>query len=53
MRPQIGPDSRHGGTGARGSENRMADMRHIETELETIRQAHYVAGDQVNLAQAC
>ena len=32
-------------------ENRMADMRHIETELETIRQAHYAAGDQVNLAQ--
>ena len=32
-------------------ENRMADMRHIEAELETIRQAHYAAGDQVNLAQ--
>ncbi|MDP2768786.1 MAG: SAM-dependent methyltransferase, partial [Giesbergeria sp.] len=32
-------------------EARMADLRHIEAELETIRQAHYAAGDQVNQAQ--
>ena len=32
-------------------ESRMADLRHIETELETVRQAHYVAGDEVNQAQ--
>ncbi len=29
----------------------MADLRHIEAELETVRQAHYAAGDQVNQAQ--
>jgi chromosome segregation protein len=32
-------------------ESRVADLRHIESELETIRQAHYAAGDQVNQAQ--
>ncbi|WP_431276601.1 chromosome segregation protein SMC [Variovorax ureilyticus] len=32
-------------------ESRTADLRHIEAELETIRQAHYSAGDQVNQAQ--
>ena len=32
-------------------ESRMADLRHIEAELETIRQAHYAVGDQVNQAQ--
>ncbi|MDO5653787.1 MAG: chromosome segregation protein SMC [Brachymonas sp.] len=32
-------------------EARMADVRHVEAELETIRQAHYAAGDQVNQAQ--
>ncbi|NMM84756.1 chromosome segregation protein SMC [Rhodococcus sp. SRB_17] len=32
-------------------EARMAELRHIESELETIRQAHYAAGDQVNQAQ--
>ena len=32
-------------------ESRTADLRHIEAELETIRQAHYAAGDQVNQAQ--
>ena len=32
-------------------EARLADVRHIEAELETIRQAHYAAGDKVNLAQ--
>ena len=32
-------------------ESRLADLRHIEADLETIRQAHYSAGDQVNQAQ--
>ncbi len=32
-------------------ESRMADLRRIESELETVRQAHYAAGDQVNQAQ--
>jgi chromosome segregation protein len=32
-------------------EARLADLRHVEAELETIRQAHYAAGDQVNQAQ--
>ncbi|TFZ04859.1 chromosome segregation protein SMC [Ramlibacter rhizophilus] len=32
-------------------ESRVADLRHVEAELETIRQAHYAAGDQVNQAQ--
>nr|WP_225224127.1 chromosome segregation protein SMC [Limnohabitans radicicola] len=32
-------------------ESRMADLRHVESELETIRQAHYAAGDEVNQAQ--
>ncbi|MEG1767944.1 MAG: chromosome segregation protein SMC [Comamonas sp.] len=32
-------------------EARMAELRHIEAELETIRQAHYTAGDAVNQAQ--
>src|SRR6476660_5507721 len=32
-------------------ESRVADLRHIENELETVRQAHYAAGDQVNQAQ--
>lgn len=32
-------------------EGRMADLRRIESELETVRQAHYAAGDQVNQAQ--
>jgi chromosome segregation protein len=27
-------------------EARMADLRHVEAELETIRQAHYAAGDR-------
>ena len=30
---------------------RLADLRHIEAELEAVRQAHYAAGDQVNQAQ--
>ncbi|MEG0412089.1 MAG: chromosome segregation protein SMC [Comamonas sp.] len=32
-------------------ENRMAEIRHIEADLEAIRQAHYEAGDKVNQAQ--
>ena len=32
-------------------EARVADVRRIESELETIRQAHYAAGDIVNQAQ--
>ncbi len=32
-------------------ESRMTDLRRVESDLETIRQAHYDAGDQVNQAQ--
>jgi chromosome segregation protein len=32
-------------------ESRVADLRHIEADLETVRQAHYAAGDHVNQAQ--
>ena len=32
-------------------ESRIADLRHVEADLETIRQGHYAAGDQVNQAQ--
>ena len=32
-------------------ESRIADLRHVEADLETIRQAHYAAGDLVNQAQ--
>jgi chromosome segregation protein len=32
-------------------EARTADLRHIEADLETVRQAHYAAGDRVNQAQ--
>ena len=32
-------------------ESRIADLRHNEADLETVRQAHYAAGDQVNQAQ--
>jgi len=32
-------------------ESRIADLRNIEADLEAVRQAHYVAGDQVNQAQ--
>ncbi|WP_291587075.1 chromosome segregation protein SMC [Comamonas sp. UBA7528] len=32
-------------------ESRMAELRKIEADLETIRQAHYAAGDTVNQAQ--
>ena len=34
-----------------GLESKVADLRHIEADLETIRQAHYAAGDQVNQSQ--
>ncbi len=32
-------------------EARMADLRHIEADLETVRQAYYAAGESVNQAQ--
>ena len=32
-------------------ESRLADLRHIEADLESVRQSHYAAGDQVNQAQ--
>ncbi len=32
-------------------ESRTADLRHIEADLETVRQAHYAAGDEVNQSQ--
>jgi chromosome segregation protein len=32
-------------------ESRIADLRLIEADLETIRQAHYASGDQVNQSQ--
>jgi len=32
-------------------ESRMADLRSTESDLETLRQAHYAAGDQVNVGQ--
>jgi chromosome segregation protein len=32
-------------------EGRVADLRHVEADLEAVRQAHYAAGDQVNQAQ--
>ncbi|MGH8821054.1 MAG: chromosome segregation protein SMC, partial [Rhodoferax sp.] len=32
-------------------ESRLADLRHVEADLETVRQAHYAAGDQVNQSQ--
>ncbi len=38
-------------TAQNAMESRVADLRHIEADLETIRQAHYAAGDQVNQAQ--
>ena len=32
-------------------ESRVADLRHVEAALETLRQAHYEAGDQISQAQ--
>ena len=39
------------GTAINDLEGRIAELRHIEADLETIRQAHYGAGDHVNQAQ--
>ncbi len=38
-------------TAVNGMESRVADLRQVEASLETVRQAHYAAGDQVNQAQ--
>ena len=38
-------------TAQNAMESRVADLRQIEADLETIRQAHYAAGDHVNQAQ--
>jgi chromosome segregation protein len=32
-------------------EERIAQLRHVESELETVRQAHYQAGDALHVAQ--
>ena len=32
-------------------ESKTADLRHIEADLEAVRQAHYEAGDQLNQSQ--
>ena len=32
-------------------EARLAELRHVESELETQRQAHYAAGDALHAAQ--
>ena len=40
-----------GRTALTALEERTADLRHIEADLESVRQAHYGAGDQVNQAQ--
>jgi chromosome segregation protein len=32
-------------------ESRVAELRHVEAELETIRQAHYAASDELHTAQ--
>lgn len=32
-------------------ESRTAELRHVEAELETIRQAHYAAGDELHASQ--
>jgi chromosome segregation protein len=32
-------------------EGKTADLRHIESQIETLRQAHYDSGEQVNQAQ--
>ena len=36
---------------ATGLESKTADLRQVEASVETIRQAHYEAGEQVNQAQ--
>ncbi|MEK8052082.1 chromosome segregation protein SMC [Ideonella sp. DXS22W] len=32
-------------------ESRLAELRHVEAELETVRQSHYAASDRLHLAQ--
>ncbi|MCM5681149.1 chromosome segregation protein SMC [Schlegelella sp. S2-27] len=32
-------------------ESRLAELRHVEAELETVRQAHYTASDELHAAQ--
>ncbi|HEY1092220.1 MAG TPA: chromosome segregation protein SMC, partial [Burkholderiaceae bacterium] len=32
-------------------EARVAELRHVEAELETVRQSHYAAGDELHAAQ--
>jgi chromosome segregation protein len=32
-------------------ESRLAELRHVEAELETLRQAHYAAGDELHTSQ--
>ncbi|MCV2368789.1 chromosome segregation protein SMC [Roseateles oligotrophus] len=32
-------------------ESRLAELRHVEAELETVRQAHYAAGDELHASQ--
>lgn len=32
-------------------EGRLAELRHVEAELETVRQAHYAASDELHAAQ--
>ncbi|MFM8770051.1 MAG: chromosome segregation protein SMC [Rubrivivax sp.] len=32
-------------------ESRLADLRHVEAQLESVRQAHYAAADRLHLAQ--
>ncbi len=38
-------------TAVNAMESQVADLRQVEASLETVRQAHYTAGDQVNQAQ--
>ncbi|MCE2658252.1 MAG: chromosome segregation protein SMC [Rubrivivax sp.] len=34
-----------------GLEARLAELRHVEAEIETVRQAHYAAADRLQLSQ--
>ena len=36
---------------ANALESRMAELRQVEAELETVRQAHYAAGDELHASQ--
>ena len=40
-----------GAEATNGLEARMAELRHVELELETLRQAHYAASDALHLKQ--